>query len=124
MPRPGLRSLRLMGMCEALLVSDYRWQVLEDARPTIKEAFLREGVIRVEVVAAFPDQAQFAVWLGTTTDAETRRLRSSRTARARVHELLMDGGLGEQDLDGLAVVVQSQETVDMEYDGSWFNALR
>lgn len=48
-------------------MSDYRWQVLEDARSALTETFLPEGVVRVEYVAAFPDQAPFAVWLGTET---------------------------------------------------------
>ena len=105
-------------------MSDYRWQVLVDARPAIKDALLSEGVVRVEYVSAFPDQQQFAVWLGTTTDVEADRLRSSATAPARVHEVLVAHGFGEQDLGELMVVVQSQETVDREYDGSWFYALR
>jgi hypothetical protein len=33
-------------------------------------------------------------------------------------------GFEEQDLGELVVIVESQETVDREYDGSWFYALR
>jgi hypothetical protein len=33
-------------------------------------------------------------------------------------------GFEEQDLGELVVVVESQETVDREYGGSWFYALR
>lgn len=105
-------------------MSDYRWQVLEDARPAIANAFHDDGVVRVEVVAAFPDQSRFGVWLGTRTDADAQRLRTWPSTSERVRELLAAGGFRESDLGGLGVVVQSQESVDREYGGSWFNALR
>jgi hypothetical protein len=107
-----------------MLVSDYRWQVLVNARPALVDAFFHDGVIRVEYVSAFPYQQPFAVWLGTATDSEAARLQTSPTIRARVHDLLVAHGFEEQDLGELMVVVQSQETVDREYDSSWFYALR
>src|SRR5262245_54709832 len=105
-------------------VSDYRWQILIDARPALVDAFFHDGVTRVEYVSAFPDQQPFAVWLGTATDSEAVRLRKSLAIRTRVHDLLVAHGFEEQDLGELMVVVQSQETVDREYDASWFYALR
>ena len=105
-------------------VSDYRWQVLANARPAFVDAFFDDGVVRVEYVSAFPDQQTFTVWLGTVTDSEAVRLRSSPSLRARVHDLLVAHGFEERDLSELIVVVQSQVTVDGEYDGSWFYALR
>jgi hypothetical protein len=106
------------------LVSDYRWRVLVNARPALVDAFFHDGVMRVEYVSAFPDQQPFAVWLGTATDSEAARLRTSPTIHARVRDVLVAHGFEEQDLGELVVVVQSQETVDREYDGSWFYALR
>jgi hypothetical protein len=106
------------------LVPDYRWQVLVIARPAVVTAFNDDGVVRVEYVSAFPGQQLFAVWLGTATDAEASQLRTLPTIHARVHDLLLAHGFEERDLDGLMVVVQSQETVDRDYDGSWFYALR
>ena len=105
-------------------MSDYRWQVLVNARPALVDAFFHDGVVRVEYVSAFPDHQPFAVWLGTATDSEAVRLRTLPTIRARVHDLLVAHGFEERDLGGLMVVVQSQETIDREYDGSWFYALR
>lgn len=103
---------------------DYRWRVLEEARSALAESLRAEGVIRVDYVAAFPDQARFAVWLGTATDVEASRLRAAPTTLAQVHDRLLARGFVEQDLHGLGIVVLSQETVDREYDGSWFNAQR
>lgn len=105
-------------------MSDHRWLVLEGARRAIIEALGCAGVTRVETVAAFPGQTGVAVWLGTTTDVEAGRVRDSGTAPESVREVLAAAGLGVQELDGLSVVVQSQETVDREYGGSWFNAVR
>jgi hypothetical protein len=107
-----------------MLVSDYRWQVLVDVRPAPGDAFFYDGVMRVEFVASFPYLQQFAVWLGTATDSEAVGLRASPTIRARVHDLLVAYGFEEQDVSELTVVVQSQETVDRDYNGSWFYALR
>jgi hypothetical protein len=76
------------------------------------DAFFGVGVIRVEYVAAFPDQRGFAVWLDTATDSEAVRLRISPTIRAGVHELLVRHGFEVQDLGAVMVVVQSQEPVD------------
>lgn len=78
------------------LVSDHRWQVLVNARPVLVDAFFHEGVIRVEYVSAFPDQQPFAVWLGTATDSEAARLRTSPTIRARMHDVLVANGFKER----------------------------
>jgi hypothetical protein len=95
------------------LVSDYRWQVLVDARPALVDAFFRDGVVRVEYVSAFPDQQPFAVWLGTATESQAVRLRTLPTIRARVHDLLVAHGFEEQNLGELMVVVQSQEIIEL-----------
>ena len=42
----------------------------------------------------------------------------------RMHGRAAPHGFEEQDLGELVVVVESQETVDREYGGSWFYALR
>lgn len=105
-------------------MSDYRWQAVEDARPTLVDAFSADGVSRVEYVAAFPDQQPFAVWLGTATDSEAQRLRASPTVHGQVHDVLQTCGFQGHDLTELKVVIQSQETVDRDYAGNWFYALR
>lgn len=103
---------------------DYRWQVLEKAEPAIISAFRGDGVDRVEAVAAFPEHSRFGILLGTRTDAEAEQLRRSPSAAARVRQLLAAAGFQDPEVGGLVVTIQSQESVDREYDGSWFNALR
>lgn len=111
-------------VCQPLVVRDYRWEVLEKAVPAIIDAFRGDGVNRVEAVAAFPVQSGFGIVLGTRTDAEAGQLRRSPSAAARVRQLLAAAGFQDPEIGGLVVTIQSQESVDREYDGSWFNALR
>lgn len=42
----------------------------------------------------------------------------------RVAPVLRTAGFTESELGELVVVVQSQQTVDRDYAGSWFYALR
>lgn len=94
------------------------------ARPELVRTFAPYGVQRVEYPSAFPDQDQFAVSLGSASDAEAERLRRQPDLRARVAAVLTRAGFSESELAGLMVVTPSQETVDREYDGRWFYALR
>jgi hypothetical protein len=105
-------------------VTDRRGQMLATARPELVDAFADDGVLRVEYVSAFPDQDDLAVWLGTATDSEADRLRQQQGLRDRVSAMLSRAGFTGEQLEGLLVVIQSQETVDREYAGSWFYALR
>ena len=105
-------------------MADRRWELLERARPDLVRAFADDGVHRIEYVAAFPVQGAFAVWLGTGSDAEAARLRARTELLERVASALHQAGFTSSELAELAVVVQSQETVDRDYAGSWFFALR
>lgn len=104
-------------------MSDYRLRSLVSARADPVDAFAGDGVVTIQYVSAFP-QHPFAVWLGTSSDSEASRLRTSPTNLMRVHDVLVVHGFTAEDLTGLMVVVQSQETVDRDFAGSWFRALR
>jgi len=41
-----------------------------------------------------------------------------------VRTILLACGLRDRDLDRLTTTAQSQETVDRDYEGSWFYAMR
>jgi hypothetical protein len=106
--------------------SDPRWAVLEEARERLFASFSHRGVERIEYVAAWPDLAGVSVWLCTNTDTERDALGSDNPAKAEVEAVLRDCGLDDRDLGpGLLVTTaQSQETVDRQFSGSWFNATR
>ena len=59
--RPTVTGRWLVTQSGDALVSDYRWQVLVNARPAIVAAFVDDGVVRVEYVSALPAQQPFAV---------------------------------------------------------------
>ena len=103
---------------------DHRWDLLEQARPRLLAALREEGVSRIEFVAAFPGQHRIAVWLGTGSDAERDLLGERNPGLVVVRQVLVETGFELRDLDGLVTVAQSQETVDREYEGSWFFATR
>jgi hypothetical protein len=123
-------------------VADRRWGYLDDARQPLLDAFADDGVIRIEYVAGFPEVPLLSVWLCTTTDAQrdalsvhrdrtgmpvervVREMRVTTPVATTVRTTLLAHGFTEGDLDGLIVVAQSQETVDRDYEGSWFYATR
>jgi hypothetical protein len=82
------------------------------------------GVVKIEYVAAFPEFEDFTVWLGTKTDTERDRLDITNPLHDEVRQLLANVGFTEAQLVKLRTTAQSQETVDRQYAGSWFYALR
>lgn len=92
-------------------------------RPTLLRAFGESGVVRIEYVAAFPDRDDAWVWLGTGTDAERDALAGTEPRiLSQVREIAERHGFSAACVSG--VVLQSEETVTRDYQGSWFYALR
>lgn len=102
---------------------DPRWFVLQGAKPELLRALGVDGVVRIEFVADAGTPG-IAVWLGLTTDAERDALPGKDPLLARVRDVLRLAGLREDDLAETVTVAQSQETVDREFEGTWFRALR
>jgi hypothetical protein len=78
-------------------------------------------VVRVEFVGWLgdtPDQG-LGVWLGTLTDAERDALAADADLTSATRVVVE-----RRDLSFDGVSVESQETVDRDYDGSWFRRLR
>jgi hypothetical protein len=107
-----------------LTVSDPRWEVIENARPALLAKLAPEGVIRIEVVASFPHSDRFAIWLGTETDEQRNALPERNPCLDEVRSCLAESGFPAEQVSGLLTTAQSQETVDRDYQGSWFYALR
>ena len=105
-------------------MTDPRWAVLEDAARKLLSALAPIGVDRIEFVTAWPDLNGVEPWLVTASDAAADAVRDHPGLHERVVTLLRSAGLAEQDLADLRVEVQSQETVDRDYEGSWFHAMR
>lgn len=107
--------------CEDRQVSDLRWNRLEAARANLIAAFAADGVDRVEYVASPPD-AWVWVWRGTGTDLQRDALSVVVDLHAQVGRLLADASV--EGIEVAGVRVQSAETVNRDYGGSWFNAVR
>ncbi|SDZ32841.1 hypothetical protein [Herbiconiux ginsengi] len=104
-------------------MNDPRWNLLETAEPLLSAAFSARGVIEVRFVAAFP-LSGLGVWLVTESDSTAQSLREVPELKANVISALRTAGFLRAELDELGVVVQSQETVERDYEGSWFYAMR
>jgi len=102
---------------------DRRWEMLESARSQLCDVLAPQGVTEVRYISWFPMDG-VAVWLCTSTDAQRNDLGSSSPARETVRTILLACGLRDRDLDRLTTTAQSQETVDRDYEGSWFYAMR
>lgn len=107
--------------CEDRQVSDLRWNRLEAARANLIAAFAADGVDRVEYVASPPDAWVWA-WRGTGTDLQRDALSVVVDLRAQVGRLLADASV--EGIEVAGVRVQSAETMNRDYGGSWFNAVR
>lgn len=77
---------------------------------------------KVEYVSAFP-QDDFAIWLGTAIDIERDALGTDSPRLEEVRAVLRCG-FTQDWLRGLMTTAQSQETVDRDYEGKWFYAVR
>jgi predicted component of type VI protein secretion system len=104
--------------------SDPRWPLLNKARSAILARLGERGVQRVEFVAAFGTSDEVWVWLATASDAERDALTDSEPFLEEVREALASVGYPADQLVNVHSTAQSQETVDRDYESSWFYALR
>lgn len=102
---------------------DRRWEMLESARSQLCDVLAPQGVTEVRYISWLP-MAGVAVWLCTSTDAQRDVLGSSDPAWEMVRTMLHACALRDRDLDRLTTNAPSQETVDRDYEGSWFYAMR
>lgn len=97
------------------------WRVMKRLEKALLREFARDGVEHVEYVIAFSEPFDFWVWLGTRSDHERDVLATEPTVGERIRTLATAHDIGEL-YEGFTV--ESQQTVDREYQGSWFYRLR
>lgn len=97
------------------------WRALKRLAKALRREFARDGVAHVEYVIAFSDPFDFWVWLGTRSDRDRDILATEPTAGERIRALASAHEVGEL-YEGFSV--ESQQTIDREYQGSWFYRLR
>ncbi|WP_157498362.1 hypothetical protein [Leifsonia sp. Leaf336] len=106
------------------LGSDRRWRLLDEVEAVLAEMYGSRGVTRTRFVGAFPELPGAGVWLCTTTDVERDALRSDLTLVDSVMAVMRSVGFSSTDIARSDVVVESQESVDRETEGSWFFRMR
>ena len=94
------------------------------AVPPIEADFRAEGVKAVRPCIGFPTWERFELWLMTDSDEQRDALKHDDAAVGRVRDAAATAGLSEADCESLEVMVQSEETVQREYLGSWPRAMR
>jgi hypothetical protein len=61
----------------------------------------------------------WSCWIATQTDKDRDRIKDDAAFLAKLYDLAASSGFAPSTF-----VVQSQETVDRDYKGSWFYAMR
>ncbi|MGI5405033.1 hypothetical protein ACQEVG_37455 [Streptomyces sp. CA-135486] len=97
------------------------WERLEGVKEGLLREFATNGVSLVEFVVAFSEPFYYWVWLGVSTDQERDACQQDATVDGRVRRVVAEHDMAEL-CDGLTI--ESQETVDRDYEGSWFYRLR
>lgn len=98
------------------------WDQLEKIKECLVVALSDRGVRQVEFVTAFSEPYDSWAWLGTSTDSERDALLAMPDLPELVTDAIQASGFDHSLIRG--ATAQSQETVDRDYEGSWFYALR
>ena len=116
-----LGNLSRMGQGDAESERDTGTAVVA-AVPVIIGSLAANGVTDVQWFLAFHGYP--VVWLVTTSDAEKAVVAEHGFFRAEVLSALAEAGVAPDLLERVHVTVESQETVDRDFEGSWFYAMR
>jgi hypothetical protein len=98
------------------------WDQLERMREVLVRDLSDRGVTKVEFVTAVVEPFQSSVWLCVSSDAERDELSAQPNLLELVHTVLRSNQLDGSLID--YATAQSQQTVNRDYEGSWFYALR
>ena len=64
------------------------------------------------------------IWLATTTDAEKEALPPLSVLEEEVRASLAEAGVRRDLINDTGVTYESEETVDREWDGNWWFAMK
>lgn len=90
---------------------------MEGVREGLLREFAADGVILVDFVVALSEPFYFTVWLGVPTDRERDVGQQDATVDGRVRRVVAEHAMTELYR---GFTIESQETVDRDYEGRWF----
>jgi hypothetical protein len=70
------------------------------------------------------DPRHLAVWIVTPNDRDRDRLRADRALEAELRAALHDLGYPAAAIPAVGFAFESQQTVDRDYGGNWWHAVR
>jgi len=65
-----------------------------------------------------------AIWITTETDAQRDALLGDALYQRQFRQILAEVGYPAEAISQVGLAIESQETVDRDYEGSWFYATR
>jgi hypothetical protein len=102
------------------------WLSIRRARKRIK-ALLRQRYSSVKVTsfgATDISPRYLAVWIITSTDAERDHLESDPALVQSMRSEFLDAGYPSEYVPSIGFAFQSQETIDRDFGGSWYHAMK
>lgn len=100
------------------------FEALDRAEPVLVGRLAAYGITGVEFVVGFVHPYSVSVWLVTASDAQRDALGGGQPLHDEVGAILTEAGLAARHAYFAGTTAQSQETVDRDYEGNWFYALR
>jgi len=92
------------------------------AVPMIIGSLAANGVTNVHWFLSFHGYP--VIWLVTNSDAEKERVTEHGCFRTEVLSALAEAGVADDLVERTHVTVESEQTVDRDFEGSWFYAMR
>jgi hypothetical protein len=87
------------------------------------EALADHGIVRAQAIG-YDGTGPLLVYLGTDTDARLEQLGSRDPLLAQVRQVLASCGLSAEVVEQVRTTGISAETVDRDFAGNWFAAMR
>ena len=63
-------------------------------------------------------------WVSVQTDKERERLKSDKNLMKRLHKIVIDQKYPEEGREQVKINFESQETIDRDWGGNWFEYLK
>jgi hypothetical protein len=91
-------------------------------REVVREVYPKAGVFAVRG-SSYVDPQRLAFFITTATDAESSKLRETQGLYEQLCDALRQAGYPPAAVPSVKFRIESQQTVDRDYGGSWAEAI-